>query len=149
MSNGKPNDTWGGAERTLHAKVVYYGPTLGGKTTNLETLHRITSIGKDYDLLTVRTENDRTLFFDLLPVELGSLRGIPVVLSLYAVPGKVRFEATRRVVLGGADAVVFVADSQTSRRDQNVWSMQDCRSWCSATRRTQPAPLPWKWSPSG
>lgn len=108
---------------SLRAKIVYYGPANGGKTANLEALHRVAPAGPE--LLTVNTDNDRTLFFDLLPVELGELLGCPVVISLYAVPGQVRYEATRKVVLGGAHAIVFVADSRLSRRDQNIWSLQN------------------------
>ena len=109
----------------LRAKIVYYGPAHGGKTTNLETLHRVAAAADGHELFTVKTDKDRTLFFDLLPVELGEFLGFPVVINLYAVPGQVRYEATRKVVLGGADAILFVADSQLSRREQNVWSLQN------------------------
>ena len=116
---------WESRGGPLRAKIVYYGPAHGGKTTNLETLHRVAAAADGHELFTVKTDKDRTLFFDLLPVELGEFRGRPVVINVYAVPGQVRYEAMRKVVLGGADAVVFVADSQLSRREQNVWSLQN------------------------
>ena len=116
---------WSHADRTLHAKVVYYGPAFGGKTTNLEALHRITDPKKANKLLSVKTANDRTLFFDLLPLDLGDILGYQVAMKLYTVPGQVRYDTTRQVVLAGADALVFVADSSASRKEQNVWSLQN------------------------
>lgn len=118
---------WSREDKTLHAKVVYYGPACGGKTTNLEVLHRIMDARRGHDLLTVKTQKDSTLFFDLLPFELDDVLGCRVSIKLYTVPGQVRYDATRKVVLGGADAIVFVADSSPSRREQNVWSMQNLR----------------------
>lgn len=118
---------WSRADRTLYTKVVYYGPAFGGKTTNLEALHRITDPQGKSQLLTLQTVNDRTLFFDLLPFELGDILGYQVAIKVYTVPGQVRYDTTRQVVLAGADAVVFVADSGADRRDQNVWSLQNLR----------------------
>jgi signal transduction histidine kinase/signal recognition particle receptor subunit beta len=116
---------WSREDKTLHAKVVYYGPACGGKTTNLEALHRIAHTRRGHELLTVKTQKDSTLFFDLLPFELDDVLGCRISIKLYTVPGQVRYDATRKVVLGGADAIVFVADSCSSRREQNVWSMQN------------------------
>ncbi len=114
-------------QKTLRAKVVYYGPASGGKTTNLEVLHRIADARAGHELVTVKTRHESTLFFDLLPFQIEDVLGKQVTLNLFTVPGQVRYDATRRVVLAGADAIVFVADSRSSRREQNVWSLQDLR----------------------
>lgn len=116
---------WSRADRTLYTKLVYYGPAFGGKTTNLQSLHRITDPQGKYRLLSLKTADDRTLFFDLLPFDLGDILGYQVAMKLYTVPGQVRYDTTRQVVLSGADALVFVADSTGSRRDKNVWSLQN------------------------
>jgi signal transduction histidine kinase/signal recognition particle receptor subunit beta len=116
---------WSRADRTLYTKLVYYGPAFGGKTTNLQSLHRITDPQGKYRLLSLKTADDRTLFFDLLPFDLGDILGYQVAMKLYTVPGQVRYDTTRQVVLSGADALVFVADSTASRRDKNVWSLQN------------------------
>ena len=118
---------WNHSEKTLYAKLVYYGPAFGGKTTNLVTLHRLTDPAGAQRLLSVKTSGDRTLFFDLLPFELGHILGYQVAMKLYTVPGQVRYDTTRQVVLAGADAVVFVADSSTDRSEQNRWSLQNLR----------------------
>jgi len=118
---------WNHTEKTLYAKLVYYGPAFGGKTTNLATLHRLTDPAGEQRLLSVKTSGDRTLFFDLLPFDLGHILGYQVAIKLYTVPGQVRYDTTRQVVLAGADAVVFVADSTTDRREQNRWSLQNLR----------------------
>ena len=110
---------WSLADRTLYAKLVYYGPALGGKTTNLRVLHRVTDPDGRERLVSVNTADDRTLFFDLLPFDLGSVLGYKVAVKLYTVPGQIRYDATRRVVLAGADAVVFVADSDAARERDN------------------------------
>ena len=112
---------WSHAEKTLVAKLVYYGPALGGKTTNLQALHQITDPRGTKKLVSLKTSDDRTLFFDLLPFDLGRIFGYTVTMKLFTVPGQVRYDATRRLVLAGADAVVFVADSSRPRRE-------DCRS---------------------
>jgi signal transduction histidine kinase len=119
--------TWSHSDRTLHARLVYCGPASAGKTTNLKALRRAADPGCPHGMLSVDNTEGRTLFFDLLPFELGVVLGYRVSVWLFTVPGPVRFEKTRRVVLDGADGVVFVADSQTSRHEQNVWSLQDLR----------------------
>jgi len=101
-------------ERTIKAKVVYYGPAQSGKTTNLEQIHRLTDPAGNNRLVSLNTAQDRTLFFDLLPFSLGAVSGYDFKVQLYTVPGQVQYNATRRVVLAGADAVVFVADSRKS-----------------------------------
>ncbi len=116
---------WNHSDKTLYTKLVYYGPAFGGKTTNLESIHKITDPGSTSPLLSVKTSEDRTLFFDLLPFNLGKIFGYQVATKLYTVPGQVHYGATRRVVLAGADAVVFVADSTQGRTGANRESLQD------------------------
>ncbi|MEJ2684708.1 MAG: GTPase domain-containing protein [Candidatus Sulfobium sp.] len=115
------------ATKEITLKIVYYGPGLSGKTTNLQYLHSVLNASSKGKLLSLSTEADRTLFFDFLPVELGKIRDFSVRFQLYTVPGQVRYNATRRIVLKGADAVVFVADSQREMRDQNIESRNNMR----------------------
>jgi signal recognition particle receptor subunit beta len=113
------------ATKEIIIKVVYYGPGLSGKTTNLQHLHSILDPNTKGKLLSLATEADRTLFFDFLPVELGKIRDFSIRFQLYTVPGQVRYNATRKLVLKGADAVIFVADSQREMREQNVDSLKN------------------------
>ncbi|HLC15113.1 MAG TPA: GTPase domain-containing protein [Thermodesulfovibrionia bacterium] len=113
------------ATKELTLKIVYYGPGLGGKTTNLQVLHGLLTADTRGKLLSLATEKDRTLFFDLLPVSLGKIKGFAVKIQLYTVPGQVYYNKTRKLVLKGADAVVFVANSQKSMRQENVESLQN------------------------
>jgi hypothetical protein len=113
--------------KEITVKVVYYGPGLSGKTTNLQYLHHTINSGTKGKLVSLPTESDRTLFFDLLPVNLGKIRDFSVRFQLYTVPGQVRYNATRKLVLKGADAVVFVADSQREMREQNIESFKNMR----------------------
>ena len=106
--------------KELTAKVVYYGPGLCGKTTNLQWIHEKTPIKNKGKMLSLATEADRTLFFDFLPIDLGTIRGMKTRIQLYTVPGQVFYNATRRMVLKGADCVVFVADSQEPVLDANL-----------------------------
>ena len=115
------------SERTIKAKVVYYGPPQSGKTTNLEQIHRITDPEGTNRLISLNTAQDRTLFFDLLPFSLGTVSGYDFKIQLYTVPGQVQYNATRRVVLAGADAVVFVADSQKSMAPENVKAFENMK----------------------
>ncbi len=115
------------ATKEITLKIVYYGPGLSGKTTNLQYLHSVLNPETKGKLLSLSTEADRTLFFDFLPVELGKIRDFSIRFQLYTVPGQVRYNATRKVVLKGADAVVFVADSQNEMREQNVESFANMR----------------------
>jgi len=105
--------------RQVKVKIVYYGPALGGKTTCLQHLHQVLDPNRRTRLYTLRTANDRTLFFDLLSLDLGRVRGYRLALQLFTVPGQVQYNATRRAVLAGADGVVFVADSQPDQREAN------------------------------
>lgn len=115
------------AERTIKAKVVYYGPAQSGKTTNLEQIHRITDPAGNNRLISLNTAQDRTLFFDLLPFSLGTVAGYNFKIQLYTVPGQVQYNATRRVVLAGADAVVFVADSRRSMMKDNQAAFENMK----------------------
>jgi hypothetical protein len=115
------------ATKEITIKVVYYGPGLSGKTTNLQYLHSAFEPSKRGKLLSLATEADRTLFFDFLPIELGKISDFSIRFQLYTVPGQVRYNATRRLVLKGADAVVFVADSQREMREQNIESLTNMR----------------------
>jgi hypothetical protein len=112
------------SDRALYLKIVYYGPGLSGKTTNLETLHRLTDPDERQPLVSLKTEQDRTLFFDLLPFDLGRLAGMDVRFKLYTVPGQIQYDTTRKQVLAGADGVVFVADSQSGQQGENVRMIQ-------------------------
>ena len=113
--------------KEITVKVVYYGPGLSGKTTNLQYLHHAINSGRKGKLVSLPTESDRTLFFDLLPVNLGKIRDFSLRFQLYTVPGQVRYNATRKLVLKGADAVVFVADSQREMREQNIESFKNMK----------------------
>ncbi len=113
--------------KELTAKVVYYGPGLCGKTTNLQWIHEKLPIKNKGKMLSLATETDRTLFFDFLPIELGTIRGMKTRIQLYTVPGQVFYNATRRMVLKGADCVVFIADSQEAMLDANLESLENLR----------------------
>lgn len=109
------------------AKIVYYGPGLCGKTTNLQHIHSKTAPSSRGEMLSLETETDRTLFFDLLPLEVGTVGGMKVRLQLYTVPGQVFYNATRRIVLKNADGIVFVADSQEGALEANIESLKNLR----------------------
>src|SRR3990172_6092182 len=113
------------ATRELSAKIVYYGPGLSGKTTNIEMVHRLMRPEQKGRLISLPTETDRTLFFDFLPLDLGQIKGFKVRFHLYTVPGQVYYNATRRLVLQGVDGVVFVADSQADMAQSNVESLKN------------------------
>ncbi len=113
------------ATRELSAKIVYYGPGLSGKTTNIEMVHHLLRPDQKGRLISLPTETDRTLFFDFLPVDLGQIKGFKVRFHLYTVPGQVFYNATRRLVLQGVDGVVFVADSQVEMMSSNIESLKN------------------------
>jgi signal recognition particle receptor subunit beta len=113
------------ARREIEVKIVYYGPALSGKTTNVEVLHRLMPPTQRGELHSLRTEQDRTLFFDYVPIQLGEIAGFKARFKLFTVPGQVYYKETRRVVLQGADAVVFVADSNPERASANLESLVD------------------------
>ena len=113
------------ASREINCKLVYYGPGLGGKTTNLEYVHARVAPETRGKLISLATEQERTLFFDFLPVDLGSIRGFKTRFHLYTVPGQVYYNASRRLILKGVDGIVFVADSQPERIDANIAAMEN------------------------
>jgi len=112
-------------KREIECKLVYYGPGRGGKTTNLEWIHRTFTKNVAGQMVSINTEGDRTLFFDFLPMGLGKIRGCEIRVQLYTVPGQVKYSATRKLVLKGVDGVVFVADSMAVRREKNAISLKD------------------------
>ena len=111
------------ASREINCKIVYYGPGLGGKTTNLQYIYDSTAAQAKGKLISLATETDRTLFFDFLPLDLGTVRGFKTRFHLYTVPGQVFYDASRKLILKGVDGMVFVADSQRERMDANVESL--------------------------
>ena len=113
------------ASREINCKLVYYGPGLGGKTTNLEYVYNKINPDTRGKLISLATEQERTLFFDFLPVDLGSIRGFKTRFHLYTVPGQVYYNASRRLILKGVDGIVFVADSQAERMDANIAAMEN------------------------
>jgi signal recognition particle receptor subunit beta len=113
--------------REIHCKVVYYGPGLGGKTTNLRHVHQRAPTTARGRLISISTDNDRTLFFDFLPLELGTIRGFRTRFHLYTVPGQVFYDASRKLILKGVDGIVMVADSQEMRQDANIESIQNLK----------------------
>ena len=115
------------AAREINCKLVYYGPGLCGKTTNLQHIYKKVDPGTKGKLISLATETERTLFFDFLPLELGTIRGFKTRFHLYTVPGQIFYEASRKLILKGADGVVFVADSQLERVEANIQSLADMR----------------------
>src|SRR5579862_7585133 len=111
--------------REINCKLVYYGPGLGGKTANLQWIYDNTGNGQKGKMISLATETDRTLFFDFLPIDLGTVRGFKTRLHLYTVPGQVFYEASRKLILKGSDGVVFVADSQEERLDANLETLEN------------------------
>ena len=111
------------ASREINCKIVYYGPGLCGKTTNLQYIYDSTAPAAKGKLISLATETDRTLFFDFMPLELGTVRGFKTRFHLYTVPGQVFYDASRKLILKGVDGVVFVADSQEERMDANIESL--------------------------
>ena len=108
--------------KEIQVKIVYYGPGRGGKTTNLEYIYKKFRKRINTEMVTVKTHGDRTLFFDFLPFDIGVVNGYDVKIQLYTVPGQVKYNATRRLVLRGVDGIVFVADAMAVRREKNILS---------------------------
>ena len=113
------------SSREINCKIVYYGPGLCGKTTNLQYIYANTNQNAKGKMISLATETERTLFFDFLPVDLGTIRGFKTRFHLYTVPGQVYYNASRKLILKGVDGIVFVADSQIERAEANVESMQN------------------------
>ena len=115
------------AAREINCKLVYYGPGLGGKTTNVQYIYERSAQPSKGKLISLATESDRTLFFDFMPLELGTIRGFRTRFHLYTVPGQVFYDASRKIILKGVDGVVFVADSQEARYEANLESLRNLR----------------------
>ena len=115
------------SSREINCKIVYYGPGLCGKTTNLQYIYNKTMPDAKGKMISLATETDRTLFFDFLPLALGEIRGFKTRFHLYTVPGQVIYDASRKLILKGVDGVVFVADSQIERMEANMESMENLR----------------------
>jgi signal recognition particle receptor subunit beta len=115
------------ASREINCKIVYYGPGLCGKTTNLQYVYQKTAPDAKGKMISLATETERTLFFDFLPLSLGEIRGFKTRFHLYTVPGQVFYDASRKLILKGVDGVVFVADSQEERIDANIESLENLR----------------------
>jgi signal recognition particle receptor subunit beta len=113
------------ANREINCKIVYYGPGLGGKTTNLEYVYSRVNPETRGKMISLATETERTLFFDFLPIDLGDVRGFKTRMHLYTVPGQTYYNHSRKLILRGVDGIVFVADSQTSRTEANIESMHN------------------------
>jgi len=114
--------------REINCKIVYYGPGLCGKTTNLQYIYNRTNPDAKGKMISLATETERTLFFDFLPLEIGEIRGFKTRFHLYTVPGQVFYDASRKLILKGVDGVVFVADSQMLRSEANIESMENLRT---------------------
>ena len=113
------------AAKEINCKIVYYGPGLCGKTTNLQYIYNKTAPDQKGKMISLATEADRTLFFDFLPLDLGTVRGFTTRFHLYTVPGQVFYDASRKLILKGVDGVVFVADSQNERMEANIESIRN------------------------
>jgi len=110
-------------EKVVQIKIVYYGPGRGGKTTNLEYINRKFRKQIQSEMVSLKTHGDRTLFFDFLPFDMGKIKGYEMKIQLYTVPGQVKYNATRKLVLKGVDGIVFVADAQEQMREKNIRSL--------------------------
>ncbi len=111
--------------KEIHCKVVYYGPSLGGKTTNLQWVYQKTMDGGKSDLFSIPGDAERTLFFDFLPLNVGEIQGFKTRFHLYTVPGQVVYDASRKLILKGLDGLIFVADSQEERMEENIQALQN------------------------
>jgi signal recognition particle receptor subunit beta len=111
--------------KVIHCKIVYYGPSLGGKTTNIQWVYNETAQEQKTKLVSLNTDIERTLFFDFLPLDFGDFRGYKTRFHLYSVPGQVIYDASRKLIIKGLDGVIFVADSQAERMEENVQSLRN------------------------
>jgi len=122
-------------KKEIQVKIVYYGPGRGGKTTNLEYIYNRFNERIKTEMVTIKTHGDRTLFFDFLPFDIGKIKGYDVKIQLYTVPGQVKYNATRRLVLRGVDGIVFVADSMAVRKEKNILSLKNLEENLSAYKK--------------
>lgn len=133
--------------KEVNCKIVYYGPGLGGKTTNIQYVYQKTSGDNKGNIISLNTENERTLFFDFLPLDLGEIRGFKTRFHLYTVPGQVFYEASRKLILRGVDGVVFVADSQVERMESNIESLKSLeKNLIEQGYDVQKIPLVMQWN---
>ena len=123
-------------KKEVQVKIVYYGPGRGGKTTNLEFIYDKFRNRIKTEMVTIKTHGDRTLFFDFLPFDIGKVNGYDVKIQLYTVPGQVKYNATRRLVLRGVDGIVFVADAMAVRREKNVLSLKNLQENLAAYKKS-------------
>lgn len=123
-------------KKEVQVKVVYYGPGRGGKTTNLEFIYDKFNKRIKTEMVTIKTHGDRTLFFDFLPFDIGKVNGYDVKIQLYTVPGQVKYNATRRLVLRGVDGIVFVADAMAVRREKNILSLKNLQENLAAYKKS-------------
>ena len=123
-------------KKEVQVKIVYYGPGRGGKTTNLEFIYGKFNERIQTEMVTIKTHGDRTLFFDFLPFDIGKIKGYDVKIQLYTVHGQVKYDSTRRLVLRGVDAVVFVADSMKVRREKNILSLKNLQKNLSSYKKS-------------
>ena len=123
-------------KKEVQAKIVYYGPGRGGKTTNLEYIYNRFKDKSKTEMVTIKTDGDRTLFFDFLPLNAGKIKDYTVKIQLYTVPGQVIYNETRRLVLRGADGVVFVADSMSLRKEKNLISLKNLQENLSTYKKS-------------
>lgn len=114
--------------KEIHCKIVYYGPSLSGKTTNVQYIYHKTTAQDKSELVELPTDIERTLFFDFLPIEVGEIRGFKTRFHLYSVPGQVVYDASRKLILKGLDGVVFVADSQAERMEENLQALENLKT---------------------
>ena len=122
--------------KEIQVKIVYYGPGRGGKTSNLEYIYKKFAKRINTEMVTVKTHGDRTLFFDFLPFNIGIVNGYDVKIQLYTVPGQVKYNATRRLVLRGVDGIVFVADAMAVRREKNILSLKNLQENLAAYKKS-------------
>lgn len=123
-------------KKEVQAKIVYYGPGRGGKTTNLEYIYKKFRERIKTEMVTIKTHGDRTLFFDFLPFDIGKIQGYDVKVQLYTVPGQVKYNATRKLVLRGVDGIVFVADSMVVRKEKNILSLRNLQQNLAAYNKS-------------
>ncbi|MFC1859326.1 ATP/GTP-binding protein [Thermodesulfobacteriota bacterium] len=123
-------------KKEVQVKVVYYGPGRGGKTTNLESIYKKFTDRIKSEMVAIKTHGDRTLFFDFIPFDVGKIKGYDIKIQLYTVPGQVKYNATRKLVLRGVDGVVFVADSMVLRREKNIISLKNLQENLTAYKKS-------------
>ncbi|MFN3454754.1 MAG: GTP-binding protein [Pseudobdellovibrio sp.] len=111
--------------KEIHCKIVYYGPSLGGKTTNIQWMYQSLAQDQKSKLMALNTEIERTLLFDFLPLDIGEIRGFKTRFHVYSVPGQIVYDATRKLILQGIDGIIFVADSQADRLDENLQALDN------------------------